>query len=84
MKIVTMLFLSIYSHCIHTPHFLGPHDTLLCVLILYLVGFNHFLFLVFTYGVFFHLKTFLKMTMLEDDRAKFVITMIPVEPHSLQ
>ena len=31
-KIVTLLFLSIYSLLLQTPHFLGPHDTLPCVL----------------------------------------------------
>ena len=34
MKIMTLLFLLIYSRSLHTPCFLGPHDTLLlCVLI---------------------------------------------------
>ena len=32
-KLATLLFLLIYSRSLHAPHFLGPHDTLLCVLI---------------------------------------------------
>ena len=34
MKIATLLFLSIYSLRLRAPRFLGPHDTLPCVLIL--------------------------------------------------
>jgi len=33
-KIITLLFLSIYSLPLCTPCFLRPHDTLLCMLIL--------------------------------------------------
>ena len=33
MKIMTLLFLSLYSLHLRVPHFLGPHDTLLCILI---------------------------------------------------
>ena len=33
MKIATLLFLSTYSLYLRMPHFLGPHDKLLCVLI---------------------------------------------------
>ena len=29
----TLLFVLIYSHYVHMPHFLGSHGTLLCVLI---------------------------------------------------
>jgi len=32
-KIATLLFLSIYSLRLRAPRFLGPHDTLPCVLI---------------------------------------------------
>ena len=34
MKLAPLLFLSIYSQRLRTPRFLGPHDTLPCVLIL--------------------------------------------------
>ena len=33
MIIATLFFLSIYSCCLRAPRFLGPHDTLPCVLI---------------------------------------------------
>ena len=32
-RITTLLFLSIYSRCVHTPHFLWPLDILPCVFI---------------------------------------------------